>query len=70
VAAANWLNDDIAGGYVMAERAYGGTVTRELRHGLDVFASKVARQRCAEALGISDSDTLGVGLERLNNYRI
>lgn len=68
--AANWSSDNMAGGYVMAEHAYGDTVTRELRHGLGEFSSQVVRQRCVEALGICDTDTMDAGLERLKNYRI
>ena len=63
--AANWPEDDLRDGLATAQSAYGDAVRRELGAVLSAMNDADYRQRCLDALSVSDTDVLSEGLRAL-----
>jgi hypothetical protein len=60
--------DRFQAGFEIAEKAYGDSVERELRHALDAFRDGRARaNECIKTLAVEDTATLRKGLRLLRN---
>ena len=60
-----WSDEHVRAAMVLAESAYGATVRRELAAGLSRFDDEAHRQRCVDALSITDTHALERGLRSL-----
>ena len=63
--AANWPEEDLRTGLDTARSAYGDVVRRELDAVLSSLNDAGYRQRCLDALSVSDTDALSQGLRAL-----
>ena len=63
--AANWSEEDLRTGMATAQSAYGGTVRRELDAVLSSLSDADYRQRCLDALSVTDTGAFGEGLRAL-----
>ena len=63
--AAHWPGEDLRAGMATAQSAYGDAVRRELDAVLSSMNDADYRQRCLDALSVSDTDVLSRGLRAL-----
>jgi hypothetical protein len=63
--AQRWEQADLAAGLAAAAEAYGELVARALRRALRQFGDEAHRQRCLNALGVTDTRRLDCGLRAL-----
>ena len=67
--AASWPAEDLHTGMATAQSAYGDAVRRELDAVLSSLDDADYRQRCLNALSVSDTGALGEGLGVLRQFR-
>ena len=63
--AAHWPGEDLRAGMATAQSAYGDAVRRELDAVLSSMNDADYRQRCLDALSVSDTGAFGEGLRAL-----
>ena len=63
--AAHWSEEDLRTGMATAQSAYGDAVRRELDAALSRLNDADYRQRCLNALSVSDTGAFGEGLRAI-----